>query len=117
MSAMCPRCYKVVDRPCQSETEVSDCSYMQRVAMHGLGQSGVDDWDVDTPHGLARAREWMERQVALIANGGSWIIPRSMSVIVIDKVHKKATRMMGMLPETSTRKVFEAMGWTWEDKA
>lgn len=82
---------------------------------HGIDPSG--NWDVDTKEGLARAVEWMERHVAMFNDQGRWVIPRSGSIIVIDKVNKQAIRVLGLRPETSTQKVFEAMGWKWVDRA
>lgn len=117
MSQMCPRCYRVVDRACQSPPEVEACSYMKRVLMHGLAKGGTDEWDVDTKHGMARAVEWMERQLAILSDQARWVIPRSGSIVVIDKKNKRAIRVLGMAPETSTKAVFEAMGWKWIDAA
>lgn len=73
--------------------------------------------NVDTPDGLANAVEWMKDHVALIADQGRWVIPRSGSIVVIDHKNKQAIRVLGLLPEPSTQKVFEAMGWKWIDKA
>jgi hypothetical protein len=74
-------------------------------------------WDTDTPEGLANAVEWMKQHVARIADGGTWLIPRSGSIVKIDHQNKRATRIAGLLPEPSTQKVFEAMGWTWVDES
>lgn len=117
MSVLCPRCYQFVDKTCETPAEVNACDYMKRVAMHGISKGGTQDWDVETKHGLARAREWMERQIALVADGGTWILPRSMSIIRINKRDKIATRVSGFAPETSTQAVFESMGWKWRDEA
>jgi hypothetical protein len=117
MSQLCPRCYSVVPKTCETQAEVAACSYMQRVMMHGMAKGGTEEWDVDTKAGLARAVEWMQRHVAIFADQGRWMMPRSCSIIVIDKKNKQAIRVAGFLPETSTQKIFEAMGWTWVDKA
>lgn len=34
MSQTCPRCYKIVERPCQSDTERADCPNLRRKAWH-----------------------------------------------------------------------------------
>lgn len=77
----------------------------------------MDNFNVDTPGGLKLSVAWMQMHVARIHQGGRWIIPRSGSVVVIDHANKQAIRVLGLLPETSTEKVFQAMGWTWIDKA
>jgi hypothetical protein len=76
------------------------------------------NWDVDTPEGLANAVRWMEEQfLPQLADGGKWTVPRSCSIIQVDKRNKRAVRLFGLAPEPSIQKVFEAMGWTWEDRA
>ncbi len=73
--------------------------------------------NVDTPEGLAVAVEWMTEFVKLFNDQGRWIIPRSGSIVVIDNANKQAILVLSMAPETSTKKVFEAMGWKWIDRA
>lgn len=75
------------------------------------------NWDVDTPEGLANAKAWMEQFVGTLSDEAIWGVPRSGSIIRVDKRNKRAIRLFGLSPETSTQKVFEAMGWTWEDRA
>jgi hypothetical protein len=75
------------------------------------------NWDVDTPEGLANAVRWTEQFIHTLADGAIWAVPRSGSIIRIDKTNKRATRLFGLAPETSIEKVFTAMGWTWEDEA
>lgn len=73
--------------------------------------------NTDTPEGLANAVTWMRTFVDTLADQARWAIPRSGSVVVIDKTNKQAIRVLGLLPEPSTKAVFEAMGWAWIDKA
>lgn len=73
-------------------------------------------WNVDTPEGLIAATHWQSNTIEHIRDQGRWVVPRSGSVIVIDKTNKQAIRVFGLLPEPSIKKVFEAMGWTWVDK-
>lgn len=86
-----------------------------KTLMHGMSPSL--NWHVDTADGLANAVAWMTKHVSMMADGGTWLIPRSGSVVVIDKKNKQAVRTAGLLPEPSTQKVFETMGWTWIDRA
>lgn len=81
------------------------------------GEHGGASWDVDTKEGLANAVEWMERHVTTFRDQGRWITPRSGSIVVLDQLNKQAIRVLGLAPETGTRKVFEAMGWRWIDRA
>lgn len=73
-------------------------------------------YDVDTPEGLAAAIEWQKQMIEHCSDQARWIVPRSSSIIVIDKTNKRAIRVLGAKPETSIQKVFEAMGWQWIDK-
>lgn len=75
------------------------------------------NWDVDTPEGLANATAWLTQFLDRLSDKATWGIPRSGSIIHIDKPNKRAVRLFGLAPETSTQKVFEAIGWTWEDRA
>lgn len=83
--------------------------------MHGMATSG--SWDVGDPEGLANACEWMRRHLAILADNARWIIPRSGSIVVIDKTNRRMIRVAGLMPETSTKTVVEAIGWTWIDRA
>lgn len=71
---------------------------------------------INTPEGLKQAVEWQQAHVAMLADQARWIVPRSGSIIVIDKTNKQAIRVLGLMPEPSIQAVFEAMGWTWVDK-
>lgn len=88
---------------------------MSQPFMHGMNRA--DKWNVDTPEGLANACEWMRRHITLCADNARWMMPRSGSVIVIDKTNQRMIRVLGVLPETSTETVLHAIGWTWIDKA
>lgn len=81
------------------------------------GEHGGDRWDVDTPEGLASAVEQMERHVATLSDNHRWIVPRTGSIVVIVHSKKQAIRVLGLMPETGTKKVFAAMGWKFVDKA
>lgn len=84
--------------------------------MHGMHPGG--EWNIDTKDGMYRAKEWMLRHVELFRDQGRWIIPQSGSVVVIDKANKQAILVLSLMPEMedATKRVFEAIGWTWVDK-
>lgn len=73
------------------------------------------NWNVDTPEGMANAIAWTTRFLDTLSDEAIWAVPRSGSIIKTDKPNKRAVRLFGLEPETSIQKVFEAMGWTWED--
>jgi hypothetical protein len=67
--------------------------------------------DISTPEGLAQAIAWQERMVAHIRDGGSWVVPRSGTLVRIDHSTKTATFQLGLISEPDIKKVFRAMGW------
>ena len=72
--------------------------------------------DINTPEGMAAAVEWQQAHVDRLTDQGRWVVPRSGSIIVIDKMNKQAIRVAGLAPEPAIRRVFEAMGWQWIDR-
>lgn len=70
------------------------------------------NWDISTKEGMANAVSWQTGHVALLADGGRWIVPRSGTIIEVHKSRKHARICAGLLPEPDIIKVFHAMGWT-----
>jgi hypothetical protein len=68
------------------------------------------NWDVNKPEEMAQSVEWMRTFVKSIRQGGAWIVPRSLSIYVIDHEHKVATKRWGF-PDPAITKVFEGIGW------
>ena len=66
--------------------------------------------NISTTEGMEQAVAWQTAHCALIKEGGSWVVPRSGTVITISHKNKQAT-LYGLLPEPDIGKVFEAMGW------
>jgi hypothetical protein len=81
---------------------------------YDLDPSG--SWDISTPEGLARSKEWLDRHLTKIRDGGIWLVPRSGSVIRVYHSERKAVLGVQLLPDPALRKVFEALGWTWVDE-
>jgi len=67
------------------------------------------NYDLDTPEGLENSITWMEQLLASIKDGGTWGIPRSLSVYTINKRDKIARRTS---PDGPTDYVLTKMGWT-----
>ena len=65
----------------------------------------IPNWHpVSDPDWIANLiRTWRERD--------QWIVPRSLSVYVIDKPRKTIEKRCG-LPEPQIARVFELLGWT-----
>ena len=70
------------------------------------------NFDLDTTEGMNNAVKWTGDMFALMNDGASWGIPRSGTLVQINKKEKVATITIGFMPDPSIRRVIEAMGWT-----
>lgn len=70
------------------------------------------NYNVATKSGMQNSVAWLNSFVARIAQGGTWMIPRSGTIYVIDHAAKKAHKTCALLPDPSLDQVFEAAGWT-----
>ena len=70
------------------------------------------NYDLDTTEGMHNAVEWTRKMFDTVNDGGVWGVPRSGTLIHINKTDKIATIKVGFAPDPSLRRVIEAMGWT-----
>lgn len=70
------------------------------------------NFDLNTTEGMNNAVRWTRNHFELINDGGSWGIPRSGTIVRINKKEKIATIVRGFAPDPSIKQVIEAMGWT-----
>jgi len=70
--------------------------------------------NIDTPEGMAEAKEWLEFFVSIISPGGCWIVPRSMAIYEIH--HAKKIALRRAMPDHATERVFAALGWSVLDE-
>jgi hypothetical protein len=73
-----------------------------------------NNYDLQTPEGMENSKLWLSHALTLIGDNGIWGIPRSSTVVRIDKQNKIATVVAQDLPDVSIELVFEALGWTVE---
>lgn len=60
---------------------------------------------------MAAAIAWQSAMVETIKDGGVWLVPRSGTIITLNKKSKIATFVTGFDVEPVIIKVFKAMGW------
>lgn len=72
------------------------------------------NFDISTAEGMVNSLRWTERHVNRIANGGTWLVPRSGSIYQLFKDEKRVVVLAQLSPDPSIDKVFAAMGWTVE---
>lgn len=70
------------------------------------------DYDLDTTEGMNNAVAWTRNLFSTVSDGGTWMVPRSMTMVRISHTDRVATLIVGFVPDPSLRRVIEAMGWT-----
>ena len=70
------------------------------------------NYDINTKEGMNNAVKWTRNMFDTINDNGVWMVPRSMTMVRINKKEKVATIIVGMTPDPSLKRVIEAMGWT-----
>jgi hypothetical protein len=68
------------------------------------------NFDINTIDGMTNAMKWQAAMLSYIRQGGTWIVPRSMSLYEIDHTNRVATKRTGS-DEPEIERVFEGMGW------
>ena len=70
------------------------------------------NYDLDTEDGMANAVRWTTSVFDTLKSGGVWAVPRSGTMVTIDKENKTAIIYAGHSPDPSITRVIKAMGWT-----
>ena len=74
------------------------------------------NFNLDTTEGMNNAVRWTQVLFSQMQDNASWGVPRSGTIIRINKPEKTATLIGGFLPDPSLKRVLEAMGWTVIEK-
>jgi hypothetical protein len=72
------------------------------------------NYDLQTQEGLENSKHWLSLVLTNLSDNATWGIPRSNTVVRINKPKKIATITHQDLPDASIELVFEALGWTVE---
>ena len=70
------------------------------------------NYDLDTEEGMDNAKAWTAQTLALINDGGVWLVPRSGMRVMVHHADKAVTIYAGHSPDPSIPRVIEALGWT-----
>lgn len=70
------------------------------------------NYDLDTEDGMDNAKAWTAQTLALINDGGVWLVPRSGMRVMVHHADKAVTIYAGHSPDPSIPRVIEALGWT-----
>ena len=69
------------------------------------------NYDLDTKQGMVNAIIWTKRLIESLNDGGTWMIPRSGTLVRVDKKTQTATIDAPFMRDPSITKVLTAMGW------
>jgi hypothetical protein len=72
------------------------------------------NYDLNTHEGIENSKLWLSIALTMLSDNATWGIPRSNTVVRINKQNKTATVTHQDLPDVSIELVFEALGWTVE---
>ena len=72
------------------------------------------NYDLSTHEGIENSKLWLSNALTMLSDNATWGIPRSNTVVRINKRNKTATVTHQDLPDVSIELVFEALGWTVE---
>ena len=72
------------------------------------------NYDLSTHEGIENSKLWLSNALTMLSDNAIWGIPRSNTVVRINKQNKTATVTHQDLPDVSIELVFEALGWTVE---
>ena len=71
-------------------------------------------YDLKTEEGMANAKAWTEKVLTTLTDGGRWIVPRSLTVVIAYPSRKAVQIQDGVVPDDSIRDVIRALGWEVE---
>ena len=72
------------------------------------------NYDLNTHEGIENSKRWLSNVLTMLSDNATWGIPRSNTVVRINKQNKTATVTHQDSPDVSIELVFEALGWTVE---
>lgn len=69
------------------------------------------NYDINTKDGMANAVAWTENLFKMMSEGGSWLVPRSMTIVKVYPLKQEVEVTRGHALDKSIEKVIKAMGW------
>lgn len=70
------------------------------------------NYDISTAEGMKNSANWMQTNIIdRMKDGGTWVVPRTATIIHIDKTQRVATVIAQLEPDVALEPVFEALGW------
>lgn len=70
------------------------------------------NYDISTAEGMKNSANWLQTNIIdKVKDGGTWMVPRSATLIHMDKTQRVATVTAQGKPDVALEPVFEALGW------
>jgi len=70
------------------------------------------NYDLNTAEGMKNSSNWLQTTIIdNVQDGGTWLVPRSATVIHMNKRDRVATITAQGKPDVALEPVFEALGW------
>lgn len=69
------------------------------------------NYDLNTEDGMANSVAWTEQLFSMMHEGGSWLVPRSMTTVKVYPMRHEVEVTRGHTLDKSIERVIEAMGW------
>ena len=69
-------------------------------------------YDLETKEGMANAMQWTQKLFDTMGDKGVWAVPRSGTVVQLDKPNKAVVIEHLFAPDECIAQVIEAIGWT-----
>ncbi len=69
------------------------------------------DYNLDTTQGMVNAIRWTKQLIESLNDGGTWLVPRSGTIVTFDKKKQIAVVDAPFMRDPSITKVLTAMGW------
>jgi hypothetical protein len=75
------------------------------------------NYDINTEQGMANSVRWTERTMRRLNDGGTWVIPRSGTVVTkVSGKGKTCHYKEGFASDLTIPRVLKAAGWTFVEK-
>lgn len=68
-------------------------------------------YNLDTKEGMENAITWTKTTLGALKDGGTWVIPRSLTIVTAYPSKQAVHIKEGVRPDPSIRRVIQAMGW------
>jgi len=72
------------------------------------------NYDLSTHEGMENSKLWLSNALTILSDNAIWVIPRSNTVVRINKLNKLAIVIDQDCHDVSIELVFEALGWHFE---